>query len=324
MKSIIITGANSGIGYECTLQMAKIAPKQQIILACRNVQAGNGAIQKIKKETNHQNLICIPLDLGSLKSIRDFATTFSKLPNPNIAALVNNAGIQNVGETKYTVDGFEETFGVNHLGSFALTQLLLPFMSQDARITFTSSGTHDPKQKTGTPAPEFTSPQLFAYPKVTDDKSLSVGLKYYTTSKLCNILTVYELQRRLANTGIRANAFDPGLVPGTGLARSYSPFLKFVSDYILKALILFHPNTNTAKKSGTRLANLAFSDQYKDAKGKYFEGEKEIKSSEDSYNLNYQKELWDASLKLTNTDLTEPPLAKSPDFVEVGLTIRPL
>lgn len=155
MKSVIITGANSGIGYQCTLQMAKIAPNQQIILACRNVKAGSEAIQKIKLQTNHKNLICLPLDLASLQSIRDFKTTISKLPDPGISALVNNAGLQIVGETLYTKDGFEETFGVNHLGTLYLTLLLLPFLQEDARITFTASGTHDPKQKTGMPTPEF-------------------------------------------------------------------------------------------------------------------------------------------------------------------------
>lgn len=306
MKSIIITGANSGIGYECTLRMAKIAPKQQIILACRNVQAGNEAIQKIKTQTNHQNLICIPLDLASLQSITDFKTAFSKLPNPSISALVNNAGIQNVGETKYTADGFEETFGVNHLGSFALTQLLLPFMSQDARITFTSSGTHDPMKKTGMPTPIYTNANLLAHPEKTIKKDLKVGQTRYTTSKLCNIMTVYQLQNHLANTNINVNAFDPGLVPGTGLARNYPPFLKFIFHYVFKALILFVPNVNTAEKSGKRLANLTFTDKYKNAKGKYFEGEKEIKSSVDTYNLAFQKDLWDTSLKLTNTKFTEP------------------
>lgn len=67
-------------------------------------------------------------------------------------------------------------------------------------------------------------------------------------------------------------------------------------------MILFVPNVNTAEKSGKRLANLAFADKYKDARGKYFEGEKEIKSSVDSYNLVFQKDLWETSLKLTNTN----------------------
>lgn len=302
MESIIITGSTSGIGLECAMQMARIASNEQIILACRNIQAGNDAIQKIKQRTNHKNLICLPLDLASLQSIRDFKTTFSKLPNPVIAALVNNAGLQHVGETQFTKDGFEITFGTNHLGGFYLTLLLLPYIRKNGSITFTTSGTHDPKQKTGMPAPEFTTPQLLAYPEATDEKLLTAGQRRYTTSKLCNILTVYELQRRLTNTNIRVNAFDPGLVPGTGLARNYPPLLKFISNYIFKILRIVHPNVNTAKNSGKRLANLAYSKEYINAKGKYFEGVKEIRSSEDSYNERYQSELWNSSVVLTGIE----------------------
>jgi NAD(P)-dependent dehydrogenase (short-subunit alcohol dehydrogenase family) len=308
MESIIITGANSGIGYECALQMAKMATSQQIILACRNVQAGNQAIQQIKEQTNHQNLICLPLDLGSLQSIRDFTATFSKLPDPRIVALVNNAGLQKVGETTYTKDGFEETFGVNHLGPLYLTLLLLPYVTENGRITFTASGTHDPKQKTGMPAPEFKNARQLAFPEKTDKKSLSIGQRRYTTSKLCNVLTVYELQNRLAHTSIHVNAFDPGLVPETGLARNYPPVLKFIADNIFKIMLLFHPNVHTAKDSGVRLANLAYGDQYKQAKGKYFEGEKEIKSSQDSYNKSYQTELWRSSMAILGIKPEDTPV----------------
>ena len=147
MKSIIITGANSGIGFECAKQMAKLASDEQIILACRNVQAGNEAVQKIKRKTKHKNLICLPLNLASLQSIRDFKTAFLKLPSPTLAALVNNAGLQNIGKTAYTNDGFEITFGTNHLGGFYLTLLLLPYIEKNGSITFTASDTRDPQQK---------------------------------------------------------------------------------------------------------------------------------------------------------------------------------
>ncbi len=297
MKSIIITGATSGIGYECAIQIAKIAPDEQIVIACRNQKSGNEVIQKIKHLTGHKNMICLPLDLESLQSIREFTKLFAETNN-KISVLINNAGLQIVGKTKYTKDGFEETFAVNHLGPLYLTLLLLPYVTEDAHITFTASGTHDPKQKTGMPAPEFKDPGLLAYPEEGTEKNLTIGQRRYTTSKLCNIMTVYKLQNHLSHTNIHVNAFDPGLVPGTGLARNYPPHLKFISDYIFKALILFHPNVNSAKNSGKRLANLAYANKYKDAKGKYFEGEKEIKSSIDSYNKEYQNSLWKSSIEL--------------------------
>jgi len=99
-------------------------------------------------------------------------------------------------------------------------------------------------------APEFKDARSLAYPEETTEKTLTVGQRRYTTSKLCNIVTVYELQNRLRQTNIHVIAFDPGLVPGTGLAQNYPPFLKFISDYIFKVLILFHHNVNSAQTSG--------------------------------------------------------------------------
>lgn len=305
MKSIIITGATSGIGYECVMQIAKIAPDEQIVIACRNQKSGNEVIQKIKQKTGHQNIISLPLDLESLQSVREFTEQFSKQPHNKIITLINNAGIQNVAETKLTKEGVESTFGTNHLAPFYLTLLLLPFMDSNASITFTASGTHDPKQKTGMPPPVFKSAKEMAYPTPTAEKQLIVGQRRYTTSKLDNILTVYKLQRKLSNTNIRVNAFDPGLVPGTGLARTYSPFLRFVSNNVLPLLRFFIPNVNTAKNSGKRLANLACSAQYKNAKGKYFEGTKEIKSSTDSYNKEYQETLWTSTIDLLDIKQAE-------------------
>ncbi|WP_299287166.1 SDR family NAD(P)-dependent oxidoreductase [uncultured Mucilaginibacter sp.] len=298
MESIIITGATSGIGFECAMQMAKIAPNDQIVIACRNLVSGNKVTQNIKQKTGHKNLICMLLDLESLQSVREFATQFSKQPNNKIIALINNAGIQNVAETQFTKEGFEVTFGVNHLATTYLTLLLLPLMDSNASITFTASGTHDPKQKTGMEPPIFKSASELAHPTETNEKRMAVGQRRYTTSKLCNILTTYELQRKLSETNIRVNAFDPGFVPGTGLARNYPPFLRFISNKILPVLRFFVHNVNTAPVSGKRLANLAYADQYKNYKGKYFEGAKEIKSSTDSYNKEYQDILWTSTIGL--------------------------
>lgn len=305
METIIITGATSGIGFECALQTARMAPEEQIIIPCRNEKRGQEIIKKIKAKTGHQHLVYLPLDLNSLQSVKTFASLFTDDKYGKVKALINNAGLQNVEETKYTAEGFEETFGVNHLAPFYLTLLLIPHMNNEASITFTASGTHDAKQKTGMPAPEYRDPKLMAFPEKSTDTLIAAGQKRYTTSKLCNILTVYELQNRLKNTNISVKAFDPGFVPGTGLARTYSPFLKFISDYIFKILILLHPNVNTASTSGKRLATLALGDAYKNVKGKYFEGLKEISSSEESYDTNKQAQLWSASVELTGINQTD-------------------
>ncbi|MFC3365285.1 hypothetical protein ACFOG5_19080 [Pedobacter fastidiosus] len=124
-------------------------------------------------------------------------------------------------------------------------------------------------------------------------------------------MAVYQLQKHLENTSIRVNAFDPGLVPGTGLARTYPPLLKFMWNNIMPVLTLFRRNTNTAKKSGTNLANLAFAQQYKNLNGKYVEGTKVISSSKDSYNKSFQKDLWNTSIKLAHINQAETSLQLS-------------
>lgn len=299
MKSIIITGANSGIGFECAMQMAKLAPNDQIILACRNVEAGKEAVQKIKQKAKHKNLICLPLNLASLQSVREFKTSFLKLPGPSITALVNNAGLQNISKTAYTEDGFEITFGTNHLGGFYLTLLLLPYIEKSGSITFTASDTHDPATKTGIEPPVFTTAKELAFPKETSEKENVVGQRRYSTSKLCNVLTTYVLHERLADKNIRVNAFDPGLTPGTGLAKSYPAPLRFAWKNIMPMMRYFRKNTNSPATSGSRLANLAFGKAQRQLNGIYYSNGKVTKSSTDSYNKAHQAELWKSSIELT-------------------------
>jgi len=298
MKSIIITGANSGIGYECAMQMAKIAPKESIIIACRNMTAGKLAAEKIKKETGHPNLVCMELDLASLQSIRAFEIAFSKTDHKEISTLINNAGLQNIGETAYTKDGFEITFGTNHLGGLYLTQLLTPYMTSGASVTFTASDTHDPLTKTGIEPPVYTSGRELAFPTKTTEKATTVGQRRYSTSKLCNVMTACLFHEKLAPLGIRVNAFDPGMVPGTGLAKNYPAILRFVWNNIMPVLTYFKKNTNTAVLSGSRLANLAYSKKYADLNGIYFSDGEVTKSSVDSYNKKFQTELWNSSIEL--------------------------
>ncbi len=295
MNSIIITGANSGIGFECAMQMAKIAPNEQIILACRNVQAGNEAIEKIKQKTKHQNLICLELDLASLQSVRDFKTTFSLLPNPIISALVNNAGGLFVGKTTTTKDGFETTFGTNHLGGFYLTLLLIPYIAENGSITFTASGVHDPAEKTGIEVPVYTSGKELAYPKEIKESKIKTAQRRYSTSKLCNVLTAYFLNEKLANKKIRVNAFDPGQVLGTGFLRTLPAPIRFITKYIMP---YFVKKNYTPETSGSRLANLAYSQELQNLNGIYYSNGKVTRSSTDSYNKNFQAELWKSSIEL--------------------------
>ena len=138
-----------------------------------------------------------------------------------------------------------------------------------------------------------------AFPKKTSEKEKIVGQRRYSTSKLCNVLTTYALHERLVDKTIRVNAFDPGLTPGTGLAKSYPIPLRFAWNYIMPVMRYFRKHMNAPATSGSRLANLAFGEELRPLSGIYYSGGKVTKSSSDSYNKDYQAELWKSSIELT-------------------------
>lgn len=312
-QTVIVTGGNSGLGYECAKIIARHDKSYHVVIACRDAAKANQAVDALIQETNNKNITFLELDLSSMASIRGFISKFAQMDYPPLYALVCNAGVQFIDKTHYTKDGFEATFGVNHLGHFLLANMLLGQITQSGRIVLVSSGTHDPLKKTGMPAPDFVDPQLLAYPdQASSSEAISlIGRRRYTTSKLCNLYFTYELANRIkqqTQKNITVNAFDPGMMPGTGLAQSYTPIMRFVWNYLMPVLTLFYPNVNTVRQSGKALAALVTDSMFNQTTGKYFEGTKQIKSSELSYNNENRKQLWETSVALTNLNQTETVL----------------
>ncbi len=157
--------------------------------------------------------------------------------------------------------------------------------------------------------------------------SSRVGLKRYTTSKLCNIYTTYELARRLAAanvTGISVNAFDPGAMAKTGLTREWSPLARWAADTVVPALVPVARRfgvswLSTPQISGHALATLSTSSQFADVTGKYFTHDRELRSSDLSYDQDNARELWRTSAMLVGL---EPEDTKLPierlDDVYIG------
>lgn len=297
-KTFIVTGGNAGLGFECASALAK-DDRALVIMACRDVQKGEQAAGRVREAGG--NVEVMPLDLARQASIRAFVETFRKGQFPPLAGVVCNAGMQNVAAPTKTEEGFETTFGVNHLGHYLLSRLLLSDLSEGGHIVFVSSGTHDPDQKTGMPKPLYTNAGALAY---DFEPSPKAGRLRYTNSKLCNMLCTYEYARRLAASSdarlrsVRVNAFDPGLMPATGLARTYSAPLRFIARYILPALGLFVANVHSPKISGQRLALLAAGSEGS-ATGKYFSDGREVRSSTASYDKQNALDLWNASAEMT-------------------------
>lgn len=142
-KTVIITGANTGIGKETALDLAKRGAR--VILACRDLNKSLQAADEIRKKTGNGNVFVKLLDLASLESVRQFAKEINAQED-RIDILINNAGIMACPKWK-TKDGFETQFGVNHLGHFLLTNLLLDKIKQTgkARIVNVSSLAHESK-----------------------------------------------------------------------------------------------------------------------------------------------------------------------------------
>ena len=125
------------------------------------------------------------------------------------------------------------------------------------------------------------------------------GRRRYTTSKLCNVLFTYELDRRLGHgeRGITVNAFDPGLMPGTELSRDYPPVQR-VAWRVLSPLLHVLPQVHTTRVSGARLAALASDARFDGVTGEYFAGRKAVRSSADSYDRDKALDLWETSEQL--------------------------
>jgi NAD(P)-dependent dehydrogenase (short-subunit alcohol dehydrogenase family) len=302
--TVLITGGTGSLGYETAKAIAGASRALTVVITGRGAQAGERAAAELEAATGG----CVrgmALDLGSLDDVRRFAKELTTAQLPPLRAVVCNAGIQSVSGTALTAEGYELTFGVNHLAHFLLVRELLAHLVEPARIVFVASGTHDPAKLTGMPVPAYTSARQLAFPDGTHAGSPNaIGRRRYTTSKLCNVLMTYELARRLETErpgeSITVNAFDPGLMAGTGLARDYGPVQAFAWKYVMPALVVVPGlNVHTPRHSGAALARLVLDESLTRTTGRYFEGRKEIRSSVDSYDRAKQLDLWDTSVELT-------------------------
>src|SRR5690606_23624667 len=223
VTTVFITGGHSGIGLECSRQLA--ARGVDLVLAGRSPAKMQTVAEELRA-AHGIDVATVELDTSSLASVRTAAATYSSLIERGEAAplqgLICNAGGRFDGKDKYSPDGYELTFATNCLGHFLLVELLIPAISADGRIVFTASGTHDPATMDGKLVGAAVEPNatVLADDGLNGAKPLPAG-KRYSTSKLCTVMYAYELARRLdrAGSGISSIAYDPGSVPETGFLR---------------------------------------------------------------------------------------------------------
>ncbi len=278
-KTVIITGANSGIGF----QMAGILASKgaRVIMACRNSDKAGKAAEKIYSEYHDAKLELMQLDLSSLKSIREFAVDFKK-KSGKLDVLINNAGVMATPYRK-TGDGFEWQFGINHLGHFALTGLLLDMLAKTerSRVVMVTSIAH------------FNGKIHF------DDlsgRSWYRKMTAYRQSKLADLLFAYELQKRLSanDLPVMSVAAHPG-ISSTNIVRLPFP-LTLLKDLVLMsaskgALPVLMAATGTEIKGGEYIGPSCL--------WQTCGSPAVLRSSDHSYNRDLWAELWRVSEEMT-------------------------
>lgn len=249
-RTVVVTGATSGLGRVAAARMLR-TPGITVVVAARDAERGERAARELGRA------ISLPLDLASLDSVRAFPAALDAARLPPLHALVANAGIQFTDRAHTSADGFEATFATNHLGHFLLTRLLLDRLADDGRVVVVSSGTHKPQRlrNGGYPPPRWADARTLATP----DPGGS-GQVAYATSKLANVMTALELSRRIdelrPGARIAVHAFDPGLMPATGLARDYPPRVRRIYARAAPLLTALIPGATTPERSGEQLARM--------------------------------------------------------------------
>jgi NAD(P)-dependent dehydrogenase (short-subunit alcohol dehydrogenase family) len=275
-KICLVTGANSGIGKVTAKTLA--AGGATVIMVSRSRDKGEAARDEIVRETGAKNVDLMITDFSDLSQIRRLAADV-RAKYPRLHALVNNAGTY-IDKRRLTVDGYETTFAVNHLGYFLLTRELLDLMksSAPARIVNVASDAH-------------RGGHIY-FDDLSLEKAYS-GWKAYGQSKLANVLFTYELARRLVGAGVTANCMHPGVV-GTNLFNS-------VGGLAGKVVRLFTPFMRTPEKGADTIIWLASSPEVEGITGKYFVDRKAQATNPESYDTAVAARLWEVSERMCNS-----------------------
>ncbi|NWR70928.1 RDH12 dehydrogenase, partial [Centropus unirufus] len=275
-KVVVVTGANTGIGKETARDLAR---RGKVIIACRDTAKAEAAASEIRAETGNEQVVVKKLDLADTKSIREFAEKFLS-EEKELHILINNAGVMLCPYSK-TADGFEMHLGVNHLGHFLLTFLLLERLKQSApaRIVNVSSLAHHGGR--------------IRFHDLHGEKSYNRGLAY-CHSKLANVLFTRELARRLqgksqSSAEFTANALHPGSVHSELVRHS------FVMTWLWKIFSFF---LKTPWEGAQTTIYCAVAEELDSVTGQYFSDCRPAYVSPRARDDETAKKLWSVSCEL--------------------------
>nr|CAH7752542.1 unnamed protein product [Callosobruchus chinensis] len=283
-KTVVITGANGGIGKETAREIAKRGAR--VVMGCRNLESGKKARDEIAESTNNQNIVVKKLDLSSQRSIREFAEDVLKT-EPKLDVLIHNAG---TAESKFqlTEDGVELTMATNHFGPYLLTHLLIDLLkrSKPSRIVIVASELY----RFASLDPTKINPQSSWFPPYL-----------YYVSKYANICFTLELARRLEGTGVTANCLHPGMID-SGIWRNVPAPFSWLVQMVVKGFF------KTPKQGCQTSVYLACSEEVEKVTGKYFMDCAETSLSSGATDESKAKKLWEETEKYIKFKPEDPKI----------------
>jgi retinol dehydrogenase 12 len=276
-KTILITGASGGIGLQSAIRLAQQGAN--IVMVGRDKERTSQAAQLVRTQSGNQSVSYLLADLSSMQEVRGLAQAY-KDKYPTLDVLLNNAGAIFLSR-KVNVDGYEMTLALNHLNYFLLTHRLLDLLkaAPAGRIVNVSSRAH-----------------YRGHVNFDDLQSQHGynGMRVYGMSKLMNVLFTYELARRLQGTSVTANCLHPGFVASNFAGNN---------GWIARTAMRFLPGRISVEEGAKCSIFLTSSPEVQGTSGKYFNYDmKQTQSSEESYDQNIARRLWDVSEKLTGVD----------------------
>lgn len=281
-KTIIITGANSGIGKAAAIQLAQLGAT--VIMACRSAERGAKALDEIRKAANSQRVELLRVDMASQASVRDFVAEFSSR-HQRLDVLIHNAANFDHSQTKpvLTEDGIETVFATNHVNIFLMTQLLLDTLKASAPsriITIASQGL-------------MTYPFLdIEFDNFDGQKKFSMQHAYYH-AKQAQVMFTFDLAERLKGTGVTVNCVRVGNVAIPDERLTHLP------KFLLKMYEMKRKFALTPEKMAETYTWLSADPALKTVTGGYWDApDKPAKANKNAYNRETQKRLWDATEQL--------------------------
>ncbi|XP_071478748.1 retinol dehydrogenase 11-like [Diadema antillarum] len=283
-KTVIITGANAGIGRETAVDLASRGAR--VIMACRNPTKAQAALVEVRQRSGSDNVVFKQVDTSDLKSVRAFADQILK-EEDRLDILINNAGI-GLARKMLTPEGFDLVMATNHVGHFVLTMTLIDVLKKSApsRIINVSSAAHK-GYNTDQPGMEFSD---------KSGKGLD-GFQFYLKSKLANVIFSKELGRRLAGTGVTAYSLHPGAIfTSIWPTLTDKPWLyHFLRPFLWLCLL-------TEKDGAQTTIYCAIDESVTQHSGGYFANCQLAKESKLANDMALTKQLWDVSCEATGID----------------------